>query len=325
MSDNNKTSYFTLIIIALFASRLAAQWNPSNEGIGTNTPHVLMKNDSRFFACGFEGVFISDDGKNWQLKKTETNGAAGFYSMTKTDDGMMVAGLGGCFKSTDNGLTWKKFMFDQKFYSFSSINAKEKDLYAESIDGLFLADNNGRNTRSISGSIKDLTYLDEDGELQKVSSVYAVLLRNDAIYIGTGNGVYVSTNKGDKWQSLSKGLPKGKSVTRIFAMGPLLFAAFENAGSYVSANNGESWTKLEGGLPKKPYIIAMATSGNILFASVFRNGVFYSTDNGATWIEMNEGLGKKERGFSLLADGNNLYAGLVDKGIYVYDISKLAK
>jgi hypothetical protein len=81
--------------------------------------------------------------------------------------------------------------------------------------------------------------------------VSALAVSGGNIFAGTGSnsggnsGVYLSTNNGGNWSSVSSGLPvgSGSQVKALAINGSNIFAGTNGKGVYLSQNNGASWTE----------------------------------------------------------------------------------
>jgi hypothetical protein len=127
------------------------------------------------------------------------------------------------------------------------------------------------------------------------------------LFVGTrgtgayGGGVFLSTDSGANWTSIS---PGNNSIYSLICSGTNLFAGASN-GVYLSTNNGLSWLT-----PSKPFEArALAISDTSLFAGSYGGGVVLSTDNGASWTSVNTGLNTNV--YSLASLGKNILAGVI--------------
>ncbi len=141
-----------------------------------------------------------------------------------------------------------------------------------------------------------------------------IAIDGDNIYIGTSNGIYLSTDYGEHWLAPDddgiNNLP-GKGINSLAIGGGRIFAG-TNQGIWVSTNNGESWARslqncnitcIEFGRQEHIYVGS---------DKVQNNGIFKSTDNGATWsyLSLNMPI------YCLkYVDGTTFYAGVSD-GFY---------
>jgi len=119
------------------------------------------------------------------------------------------------------------------------------------------------------------------------------------IYAGSQyGGVFRSSNNGDSWTPLLKGLPGGVSVTKIMNKGTTLFAGTSywsttGQGVFRSDDNGATWVQKNNGILVKstPYftdlnITGLAKNSSYIFASTQANGIYKSDDNGDNWVRI---------------------------------------
>ena len=112
------------------------------------------------------------------------------------------------------------------------------------------------------------------------------------LYVGTGGGVFKSTNGGAKWSALNTGL----IVTSVGALGidPATPTTLYAGGGDVfkSMDGGAKWSVVNTGLPEftefTPWVSYPATPTTLYTGT--SDGVFKSTDGGAKWIALNTGL-----------------------------------
>ncbi|MGD0782750.1 MAG: hypothetical protein ABSA30_07820, partial [Candidatus Aminicenantales bacterium] len=122
------------------------------------------------------------------------------------------------------------------------------------------------------------------------------------IYVGTDDGnVWVTRDGGKKWDSLNRGLPNGKWVSRLVAsehaMGTVYLAQNgkrdDDFAPYVWMSNdyGKTWVDIAKGIPLGPVNVIREdpVDPKILYAGT-DGGVFVSTDQGSTWQTLGTGL-----------------------------------
>jgi photosystem II stability/assembly factor-like uncharacterized protein len=101
------------------------------------------------------------------------------------------------------------------------------------------------------------------------------------VYAVTSSWPYLSTNNGNSWYLVNKGLPEG-TLSSIVINGSMVFCAAGQNGVYLSTNKGENWSAVNSGLADK-IVISLATKDNLILAGTY-NGILFSTDNGSNWI-----------------------------------------
>jgi len=141
--------------------------------------------------------------------------------------------------------------------------------------------------------------------------VYTMVYSNNAIYAGTWGGkIYKSTNNGQTWTVINKGMNVG-FIWSLQISGSYIFAATE-AGVYKY--DGSSWTitSLTG-----TDVHALASYNGTIYAGTWGLGVFKSEDNRSTWSPINNGFG-----FNLLIQSlsvnaaGEIFVGTAGDGLY---------
>jgi len=109
------------------------------------------------------------------------------------------------------------------------------------------------------------------------------------LFIGTGSGVYVTSNNGTSWTAASTGLTN-TDIEALASIGSNLFAATGN-GIFKSVNNGTNWTSMSTGLNTSngTSVYSLFASGTNLFAGT-EAGVFISVPPYTSWTAVNTGL-----------------------------------
>ncbi|NIO00755.1 MAG: glycosyl hydrolase [Candidatus Latescibacteria bacterium] len=199
--------------------------------IDPNNPHVIWVGTGenvggRHVGYG-DGIYRSQDGgTSWEnLGLKESHHISKIIIHPKYSNIIWAAAQGplwskggerGLYKSVDNGKTWKKVLGDDEW-----VGATDTVIDPRNPDWLYAA-----------------TWQRH---------------RNVAAYMGggPGSGIHRSTDGGDTWEKLGKGLPKsnmGKIGLAISAQRPdVLYAAIEldrrTGAVYRSSDRGGSWTK----------------------------------------------------------------------------------
>lgn len=145
------------------------------------------------------------------------------------------------------------------------------------------------------------------------------------IYAGTGEGfggygmiegagIFVSDNKGETWQQLTKtaGNPDFRWVFRI-AVSPNdenIVVAATNAGIMRTTDGGLSWDKVYQSDYRVEDLKADPTNFNTMYAAENSYGILKSEDAGQTWIYSSDGMGQLGRRYELAVSpvsGNYVY------------------
>jgi photosystem II stability/assembly factor-like uncharacterized protein len=112
-------------------------------------------------------------------------------------------------------------------------------------------------------------------------SSYALSLAiapNGVLFLGTPNGIYVSSNGGSQWNRFTNA-PPGNVGRLLYSPDSTLYALSDNV--YYSRDNGLTWASAGLNLDAKR-CIAKAADGSLL-VGVQDNGIFRSTNNGLSW------------------------------------------
>lgn len=134
-----------------------------------------------------------------------------------------------------------------------------------------------------------------------------------SIFAGSfANGLYVSTNNGGSWSSVSNGLTGAATVNALLVNGSTIYLGTFASGAYQSTNNGSTWTPVSG-ISSSAIVYKFAASGSIIAAAT-DGGVVISTNGGTTWNTMNNGLEGYYNTHALAFKGDTIFAG-TDNGL----------
>lgn len=222
-----------------------------------------------------DGVYKSTDaGKTWQhMGLDSTRHISGIVIHPDNPDVIWVAAQGalhgptqerGIYKSTDGGNTWKNVLYVNELTGCSDLSI---DVHNPMVLYAAMWEHIRKPWKVISG--------------------------------GPGSGIYKSTDGGETWFQIEKGLPeeKGKMAVAVSRANPDRVYALvesdsqkEKGGLFVSANAGQSWSRVSGDhrlIQRAWYYIEIAPDPNnehtiyVLSASTYR-----SIDGGKTWEEI---------------------------------------
>jgi photosystem II stability/assembly factor-like uncharacterized protein len=246
--------------------------------IDPNNPHTIWVGTGenvggRHVAFG-DGIYVShDDGMSWKNMGLENSEhLSKIIVHPENSDIIWAASQGplwtkggerGVYKSSDGGKNWKRTLGDNEWVGATDI----------------LIDPNNPNI------------------------LYAATWqrqRTVAAYLGggPGSGLHKSTDGGDTWKKLTKGIPKSNLGKIGLTMSPfnsdVIYAAIEldrkKGGVFMSTNRGESWSKqsdaVSGGTGPHYYQELIASphyEGTLYFMN---NSALVSTDHGKTFSRM---------------------------------------
>ena len=288
----------------------------------------------------FFSPFFFSQTISWQQLSGPHGG--NIYSLVADADGNLYAsptGVSGPFKSTDNGETWFSI---KNGLSFDN-NGEWRPLNISHSGDIFIVNPHDYN-QYISLSTDGGNSWEEKSLSIIGSSTFCIAFDDtDNVYLGTGQGIYKSSDNGDTWalfgnftggtnaiafngdgdifigsgigyRSTDGGItwtpmiPNGGIGSLAINENGDIFAG-NNSGIARSTDNGDNWTYVNQGVSiKEASTILFDNNGDIYFPT-WGNGVLKSTDNGDTWIEMNNNLGYKYVHSVVKDSSGNFFAG----------------
>jgi photosystem II stability/assembly factor-like uncharacterized protein len=149
--------------------------------------------------------------------------------------------------------------------------------------------------------------------------VYCFAVRDSFLFVGTGDGIFRSTDTGTNWTKNNNGLQSPDYIHDLMFNGSTLYSASDGGGVAHSTDNGANWT---GGSNGSSEVYAVTIVGTHLFAGQIGSGagIDVSTDNGIVW---NESWSPFDSGLSngwvydFAVSGSNIFAGTFDGGAFL--------
>jgi photosystem II stability/assembly factor-like uncharacterized protein len=274
------------------------------------------------------GVWKTEDmGITWRNVSDGyfTTGTIGAIAVAESDPNVVYVGTGehavrgvmthdgdGMYRSTDAGKTWKKIGLDlSQHIARIVVDPRNPDvvyvaaqgaLYAPSAErGVFKSTDGGATWRKV-------LYVDDKTGAAELSMdahnpriLYAAMWEHGrlpwkVISGGPGSGLYKSTDSGETWEKMTKGLPEemGKMAIAVSRSNPeKVYALIESdstkdaRGLYVSTDAGKSWSQVT----DEPRLVQRAWYYIELFVDPKNENTVYvmsapalrSTDGGRTW------------------------------------------
>ena len=260
---DNQTSY-SIGAVTIDPNNTHTIWVGTGENVG-----------GRHVAFG-DGVYVShDDGASWKnmgLKYSEHISKIVIHpedsnTIWVVSQGPLWTSGGerGVYKSTDGGNTWNRTLGDDEWVGATDLVIDPRDP-----DVLYAA--TWQRQRTVAGYLGG----------------------------GPGTGLYKSTDAGETWTKLTKGIPGshlGKIGLAISPFNPdVIYAAIEldrtKGGVFMSTNRGETWTKqsdaVSGGTGPHYYQELYASPHHEGKLFLMNNYVQISDDHGKTFYTMNE-------------------------------------
>lgn len=230
------------------------------------------------------------------------------YTSLRIDNGriLLATSLGGCF------VIDKKGNIIQGFSTVEGLqNNNVRKIFLDKSYNLWLALDNGIDFIAYNNAIKEI-----DPDKQNIGAGYAALVHNNALYIGTSNGLYSMPINDLQNLSLAKGTfkPVAKSQGQVWSLaevnGQLLMAHHE--GSFIINNNiAQPFDNTSGFwnfLPLK------GQPSNIMLAGNYKGINFYTFQNGKFTNATASAHFESSRFIAL--DNDNIWVAHPYKGIY---------
>lgn len=199
-------------------------------------------------------------------------------------------------------------------------SAGRRGLMAATLDGLY------RTTDEAKGWEKVFISGYEAG-----GRVFSVATHKDIpnrIFVGTRQGLFISSDGGSNWAHVDRG-PSDMTVKAIAIdpRDPELVLLGTNQFVYRSTNGGRTWVRRGGGLPVGDFtsiVINPTNPEEVMVAEYSRGGIYRSTDRGYYWDRIDTEL-PSNRVWTLTFDPfdrDRIYAGSFSSGVYVLTIQR---
>ena len=286
-------------------SNLLGDWHDIH-GVGLfNVGGSNNNDDNSIYLATHNGLYSKKENSSWVKVGNDKSDLMGFvinpskYGVMYSSGHPPTGGNLGFRMSTDSGNTWKDIssVTDNPidFHAMSISPVNNKILYGSPGGGyaLFITQDEGKTWFSVT-SIPS-----------QIVSIAADPLDSNGVYIGTGSGLYYSSDKGNNWNKIESELIGDSVVTGLgFNQNNDLFAyVMPNSkdGSNTNQNGyiikydetAKNWTKTNGQIPnaKAAWKFAIGQNGEIytivsqqLSENDIASSVYKSIDNGNTWI-----------------------------------------
>jgi photosystem II stability/assembly factor-like uncharacterized protein len=298
-----------------------AKWTAINKGILHSQVKSLMVNEAGVFAgTSGGGCYLSGNAGNlWQLR------SSGFiadpdeviYSLLEHGNVLFAGTNTGIYISTDNGLSWNPVCWGVEGISLASMGSI---VFAGTEKGVLYSDDNGLSW-----------FMKNEGFFSGPPIVTAMMVHDDALFLGTTNGIYITRDKGSNWTEVSNGLDtrESKYICSLNSSNSRLFAGTYQKGIFYSDDDGETWIDVDEGPQNTVYAIHRLNNNYLIAGAV---GIYISTDGGLHWEEFNSGLESmtckngnlvRPKVFSFASDEEFLYLGTDQYGMWKRALSDI--
>lgn len=278
-------------------------WQRKNNGLRALSIQNFLLDQSGYVIAGTfgAGIFRSANGIDWQ-QSNQGLSVPYIWSIAAQSNGTIFIGTkdDGIFKSTDSGENWVSVRND---IDGTAIAIDETDaIFAGEYGSIYRSVDNG------------LTWVRKDsGVISSFIQCMAINPTNGYIFVGTGNGMNRTTNKGESWDTLSLGWDV-RSIA-INSLGHIFVAVAWGGGFFRSTDNGDSWASINNGITSFGTAIYCHPSGDV-YASSLGGGAYLSTDNGNSWNQVNSGLTANTIFAFSLDNSGHLLAGTWANGVF---------
>jgi photosystem II stability/assembly factor-like uncharacterized protein len=328
------------IILALSPSQLLhAQWVPTSGPYGGSVWSFGRNDDFLFCSTQFGGVFrSSDNGASW----SEINSDYAKACVAVRGSEVLLGTYHGIVRSIDNGNHWIADNSVLKEMHITSIVYYGSDIIASAASNrVFRTSDGGKSWKPMNIGIASSTIIMSlavagdyiyattydramyrynssedywDKIIGDVSSSSPLILAtfDTTVIIGSSHGVRRSTDGGQSWTEINKGLTN-IGIGYVYANATDLFTRTLDGRFYRLNSATMTWESASSGMFNRS-VNTMMTIGDDLFAGS-DDGVYRSADNGATWIPTNTGM-IATRIFSLATDGSTVVAGTHDGSVF---------
>jgi hypothetical protein len=291
--------YFFLLFLTTYVH---AQWTQLNGPLVTINSFAVS---GQFIYEGTlgDGIYLSsDNGSTWFNSNSGLTNKTIWCmsSLQSASKNYVFAGTigSGVFVSTNNGASWSTYnnsISQKSIWSLTSVvtSTGENRIYAGTGgDGVFVSKDNGMTWEQINNGLGDLYVL-------------SLTVYKEALFAGTGSGVYKYTN-GLNWSAVNSGL-SNIYVWAITSNDSYIFAGTKGSGVFKSSDCGNNWVVTNSGITNNS-IWSLTSTGATIIAGTNEGGYFLSADNGQTWKLLNNNISNLSIK-AIAAVGNDFFAG----------------
>lgn len=245
------------------------------------------------FLSGCSGVLGGSS--SWQASGLQQNALRALI-VDPNNSQHLYAGddAGHVFETTDGGQHWSTQALALPagaFVTTFAFSANGKQLYAGTLQGLFITDDAGNHWQLAAASAHKT-----QGVGILALAVLAGSSSSGKLCIATDNGVFLSADGGKTWSYSARGLDRSALVRNlVYDPNTHQLWAATSLGVYRSDDQAASWQAFNTGLPAAvdvnsvvPALIAGGAQGRIYAGT--KQGFFISTDDGAHWAASHNSL-----------------------------------
>jgi hypothetical protein len=279
-----KTNIYTfaaIMTLALASTGANAQtWRPKNAGLPASFWAESVFGDGNMILAvsnspSGQKIYYTPDSSTAFTGSVSTFGLyAGLQTGVVKAHGMhFVAGVGGVFKSSDNGVTWTITGPSSNQYTYA-LYAGGDTLYA-----------------SMGNTTQLPYYSTDDGNTWTLipgytgSQIRKMLRYDGVLYAGGSSSFQYTTDMGTTWNTVSTPtVLSGQYINGLVVFQGAVYASCVN-GVFRSADNGATWTNMT-----TTPMNCMAAVDTSLFCGSGTNGIYRSDMSATTWTNLSSGL-----------------------------------
>lgn len=284
-------------------------WSKNNNGLQNLTLSEIVGNSASLFLATFDGFYKSDkNGINW---KRYMHGISdvNVYSLSQNSKYLFVGTSGsGLFRVTKDLSVWEEMNLGTNNKFITSILAIENTVLVlvsswtnHYYEELYVSTNNGASWQKLNPNL-------DSAQLE------TIIGNKDVQFIGSGYGVFRSTNYGNSWVKMSNGIPSNINSSSIAVYESVIIVTNGTSGIYRSDDLGKSWTYNSVPDLFSGKAVSVSSDGVFYLGSGSVNRLFKSDDFGKTWSKLNNPLYNSAVN-SIAIDSDMIFIGLSRDGI----------
>jgi len=280
-------------VTSLFISNVTAQttWTKINTTNFNSYLGALCVYDNEVYLASAMGVhFSTDSGVTYTLlSSTLIPGANDFVR-----NGQIILAAGSpAYKTSNNGVTWSKFLSSSNPTKVNKFIRDGDDIYASSDQGVFKTTFAGTGWTALNTGLTKTIIRGTDISGSKMIAVHF------------SGEFFVSSDKGVTWtQATTVPITGSSKLAKDAIISGNNFIVGSVQGIYLSTDNGSTWTKITNGLTSVNEIFKFhKTYGKIFVATDY--GVKMSVDDGLTWTSIGNDYSSK---LYITSYGSHLYS-----------------
>jgi photosystem II stability/assembly factor-like uncharacterized protein len=291
--------------------------NPNNQSeyyVGVASGNIWKTENS---GTTWKPIFDNYGSYSIGALKMDPNNTNVIWAGTGENNHQRALGYGdGVYKSVDGGESWKNMgLYDSRQIGMIAIDPRNSDIVFVAAEGSVWGPGGDRGLYKTKDGGTTWSKVLDISEHTGINNVVIDPKNNDVMYatseqrrrhvftkIGGGpeSAVYKSTDGGENWQKIMKGLPKVDIGGMGIAISPvdtdviylIVEAADEQGGFFRSTNRGESWTKMSSHAASGQYYNEIYCDpkdvDKVYSVETYSH---FTEDGGVTWKQ----LGRKNR------------------------------